>query len=78
MELVLACSNCYPQTIKLSECRPPFTHVQLPEIYTTVPAVAMAKSNTVVSEERWSKQKAVGYSCITSATNLQLFKILAL
>ena len=48
----------FPSPNKPGECRPPVTvppfvsgkHVQLPEIYTTVPAVAMAKSNTVVPE----------------------------
>ena len=46
----------FPSPNKPGECRRPVTvppsvsgkHVQLPEIYTTLPAVAMAKSNTVV------------------------------
>ena len=32
-------------------------HVQLPEIYTTVPAVAIAKSNTVVPEVKVEQTK---------------------
>ena len=48
----------FPSLNKPGECRPPFTvppsasgkHVQLPDIYTTFPAVSMAKSNTAVPE----------------------------
>ena len=55
----------FPSPNKPGECRPPFTvppsvsgkHVQLPEIYTTVPAVAIAKSNTVVPEVKVEQTK---------------------
>jgi len=48
----------FPSPNKLGECTPPFTvpssargkPVQLPEIYTTVPAVATAHSSTAVPE----------------------------
>ena len=48
----------FPSSNKPAECRPPFTvppsvsgkHDQLPDIHTTVPAVAIAKSNTVVPD----------------------------
>ena len=55
----------FPSPNKPGECRPPFTvppsvsgkHVQLPEIYTTVPTVAIAKSNTVVPEVKVEQVK---------------------
>ena len=36
-------------------------HVELPEIYTTVPAVAMAKSKTVVPEVKVEQTKVYGF-----------------
>ena len=55
----------FPSPNKPGECRLPVTvppsvsgkHVQLPEIYTTVPAVAMTKSNTVVPEVKVEQTK---------------------
>ena len=55
----------FPSPNKPGECRPPFTvppsvsgkHVQLPEIYTTVAAVIIAKSNTVVPEVKVKQTK---------------------
>ena len=55
----------FPSQNKSGECRPPLTvpasvsgkHAQLPEIYTSVPAVAIAKSDTVVPEVKVEQTK---------------------
>ena len=55
----------FPSQNKSGECRPPFTvpasvsgkNAQLPEIYTTVPAGAIAKFNTVVPEVKVEQTK---------------------
>ena len=55
----------FPSQNKSGECRPPFTvpaavsgkDAQLPEICTTVPAVAIAKFNTVVPEVKMEQTK---------------------
>ena len=55
----------FPSPNKPGECRPPFT--VLPENYTTVPAVATAKSNTVVPEVKVEQTKV----CLDKALEVE-------